>query len=479
MLIENPLKENSQALSVSEFSEDLRKTLENKYSFVKLKGEISGYRGPHTSGHAYFSLKDNQAVIDAVIWRSNFSKLSFALKDGMEVIVYGKVAAYTNRSKYQIVIETVEEAGLGSLMAQLEKTRLKLEAEGLFQKSRKQNLSFLPKVIGIITSPTGAVIQDMVHRLKDRFLPHVLLWPVSVQGKTCASDVSSAIEGFNSIKKDDVIPRPDVIIVARGGGSLEDLWEFNNEMLVRAVAASKIPIISAIGHETDVTLIDYAADVRAPTPSAAAEMVVPVKADLIQKVQKLDQRQRSIFENYIFIKTQRIDDLSRIFPYFAKYFQQKKESFLQLKDKYLISYRNFLEENSRKLNLLYIDLEKKYTHIFWSKANFYQKISAPFEIRLLYRRIEKYQQIIDGLEKQYQQNYRYNLSKTKAHYQLNAQLLDSLSYQRSLERGFALVLDQNGAVVKTAEKMNEHEIFTLKFFDGQKNIFTTNDEIKK
>ena len=272
-------KSNLTEFSVSEIAHALKRTIEDRFGYVRVRGEISGYRGPHSSGHCYFAIKDEGAKLDAVIWRGNFNKLRSKLQEGIEVIASGKVTSYPGKSSYQIVIDNLEPAGVGALMALLEERRRMLAAEGLFDTDRKKPLPFLPQCIGVITSPTGAVIRDILHRLKDRFPRHVIVWPVRVQGETTGAEVSAAIRGFNAM-----VDKPDLLIVARGGGSLEDLWPFNDEIIVRAVAASQIPVISAIGHETDTTLIDHVADWRAPTPTAAAERAVPVRADLLAEV---------------------------------------------------------------------------------------------------------------------------------------------------------------------------------------------------
>ncbi|WP_421611133.1 exodeoxyribonuclease VII large subunit, partial [Agrobacterium rosae] len=281
---------NLAEFSVSELSGSIKRTVETAFDQVRVRGEISGYRGQHTSGHAYFSLKDDRARIDAVIWKGSFSKLKFRPEEGMEVIATGKITTFPGSSKYQIVIESLEPAGAGALMALLEERRRKLAAEGLFDQTRKRRLPYMPRVIGVVTSPTGAVIRDILHRISDRFPVHVLVWPVKVQGEGSGEEVANAIRGFNALEIGGVIPRPDVLIVARGGGSLEDLWSFNDEIVVRAAAESAIPLISAVGHETDTTLIDHAADVRAPTPTGAAEMAVPVKADLEAQLAGLSAR---------------------------------------------------------------------------------------------------------------------------------------------------------------------------------------------
>src|SRR5215218_7528859 len=286
----NEPRVNIPEWTVSELSAALKKTVEDAYGFVRVRGEITGYRGPHSSGHCYFALKDERAKIDAVIWKTALGRIRFKPQEGLEVIATGRLTTYPGRSSYQIVIEALEPAGIGALMALLEERKKKLAAEGLFDEARKQLIPFLPTVIGVITSPTGAVIRDILHRLSDRFPRHVIVWPVKVQGEGSAEQVAAAIRGFNALPKVGKIPRPDLLIVARGGGSLEDLWSFNEEIVVRAAADSMIPLISAVGHETDITLIDFAADKRAPTPTAAAEMAVPVRSELLVEVERLARR---------------------------------------------------------------------------------------------------------------------------------------------------------------------------------------------
>ncbi|MGA8712709.1 MAG: exodeoxyribonuclease VII large subunit, partial [Roseiarcus sp.] len=283
---------NAPEITVSELSNALKRAIEDRFGYVRVRGEISGYRGPHSSGHAYFCLKDANARLDAVIWRSTFLRMRVKPEEGLEVVATGKLTTFPGKSSYQIVIESLELAGLGALMALFEARRKKLAEEGLFDAARKRKIPFMPKVVGVVTSPTGAVIRDILHRLSDRFPVRVIVWPVRVQGETSAAEVAAAIQGFNALSEGGAIPRPDVLIVARGGGSLEDLWSFNEEMAVRAVAESAIPLIAAVGHETDWTLIDHAADLRAPTPTAAAEFAVPVRAELIATLADLDARKR-------------------------------------------------------------------------------------------------------------------------------------------------------------------------------------------
>ncbi|MBO9581498.1 MAG: exodeoxyribonuclease VII large subunit [Sphingobium sp.] len=289
LLAQEKRGDNLVPLTVSELSNLLKRTVEDRFGHVRIRGEISGLKRA-ASGHVYLSLKDETAVIDGVMWKGGAARLAFAAQDGIEVIATGKLTTYPGRSKYQVVIESMELAGEGALMQIFERMKAQLAAEGLFDPAKRRPIPVLPKVIGVVTSPTGAVIRDILHRLADRFPSHVLVWPVLVQGDGATAQIANAVRGFGAIRPGGPIPRPDVLIVARGGGSIEDLWAFNEEIVVRAVAASSIPVISAVGHETDTTLCDFAADLRAPTPTAAAEMAVPVRAELMAYVAEQQAR---------------------------------------------------------------------------------------------------------------------------------------------------------------------------------------------
>ncbi|MBX3593423.1 exodeoxyribonuclease VII large subunit [Sphingomonas sp.] len=305
--------DNAAPLSVGELSTKLKRMVEGAFGHVRLRGEISGWKRA-ASGHAYLALKDADAVIDAVMWKGQAARLAFAPQDGIEVVATGKLTTYPGRSKYQIVIESLELAGEGALMALFEKLKAQLAGEGLFDPARKRPLPFAPRVIGVVTSPTGAVIRDILHRLADRFPTHVLVWPVKVQGEGAAQEVANAVRGFDAMPADGPVPRPDLVIVARGGGSIEDLWAFNEEVAVRAVAACSIPVISAVGHETDTSLCDYAADMRAPTPTAAAELAVPVRADLAHMIQSLALRTERCARRYHERGAERLAALVRVLP---------------------------------------------------------------------------------------------------------------------------------------------------------------------
>src|SRR5688500_13135280 len=305
--------DNAAPLSITEISNLLKRTVEDRFGFVRLRGELSGVKRA-ASGHLYCCLKDEGAVIDGVMWKGGAQRLGFVPEDGTEVVASGKLTTYPGRSKYQIVIETMEVAGEGALLALLEKTRKRLEAEGLFASERKRALPFLPAVVGVVTSPTGAVIRDILHRLADRFPSRVLVWPVLVQGHGAAEQVAAAVRGFGEIAAGGPVPRPDLLIVARGGGSIEDLWAFNEEVVVRAIAASPIPVISAVGHETDTTLADYAADRRAPTPTAAAEIAVPVLRELSATLDELGLRQRKCALRPVSLGRERLEARAQRLP---------------------------------------------------------------------------------------------------------------------------------------------------------------------
>src|SRR5690242_13211348 len=306
-----PTRANLPEYSVGEIAAALKRTVEDAFPFVRVRGEISNLKF-HSSGHIYFDLKDDKACLNAVVWRMTARLLRLKPEPGLEVICTGRITTYPGSSRYQIVVEQIELAGIGALMAMLEERKRRLAAEGLFAESRKKKLPFLPQVIGVITSPTGAVIRDIMHRLNARFPRRVLLWPVAVQGERAGAEVAAAIAGFNAMP--EAFPRPDLLIVARGGGSIEDLMAFNDEAVVRAAAASRIPLISAVGHETDTTLIDFASDIRAPTPSAAAELAVPVLADLEAGLADFGRRARNCFDKGLTDRKRHLTQLARILP---------------------------------------------------------------------------------------------------------------------------------------------------------------------
>jgi len=304
---------NQPEYTVSELSGAVKRVIEGEFGLVRVRGEVGRVSRP-ASGHLYFDLKDDRSVIAAISWKGQVAKMQVRPEEGVEVVATGRMTTFPGQSKYQLIVDDVAPAGAGALMAMLEKRKAALGAEGLFDPARKKAIPYLPKVIGVVTSPSGAVIRDILHRLRDRFPRHVLIWPVAVQGQDCAAQVAAAIRGFNAIAPGGAIPRPDVLIVARGGGSLEDLWGFNEEIVVRAAAGSDIPLISAVGHETDTTLIDYASDLRAPTPTAAAELAVPVRLELLATLEALGARLVRGIGQGVVLRQQRLRDLSRALP---------------------------------------------------------------------------------------------------------------------------------------------------------------------
>ncbi|WP_333814632.1 exodeoxyribonuclease VII large subunit [Tabrizicola sp.] len=313
-LIDDPAPQGNQPeFTVSELSGAVKRVIEGEFGLVRVRGEVGRVSRP-SSGHLYFDLKDDRASLAAIAWKGQAARMQVRPEEGMEIVATGRMTTFPGQSKYQLIVEDVAPAGAGALMAMLEKRRAALQAEGLFDAARKKPIPYLPRVIGVVTSPSGAVIRDILHRLRDRFPRHVLVWPVAVQGQDCAAQVAAAIRGFNALPEGGPIPRPDVLIVARGGGSLEDLWGFNEEVVVRAAAGSAIPLISAVGHETDTTLIDHAADLRAPTPTAAAELAVPVRLDLLAALEALGARLVRGIGQGVVQRRQRLRDLSRALP---------------------------------------------------------------------------------------------------------------------------------------------------------------------
>jgi len=435
---------NTMELSVSELSFALKRTVEDAFSFVRVRGEISGFRGRHSSGHCYFSLKDEGAKIDAVIWRGSFARLRFKPEEGLEVIATGRLTTYPGTSKYQIVIDNLEPAGAGALMALLDERRRKLAAEGLFDQDRKVPIPFLPKVIGVVTSPTGAVIRDILHRLEDRFPRHVLVWPVRVQGETCAAEVAAAIRGFNALEPGGTVPRPDLIIVARGGGSLEDLWGFNEEVVVRAAAESSIPLISAVGHETDTTLIDHAADVRAPTPTAAAELAVPVRADLMATVESLELRRQGAIRRLLEDRRAQVRSAARGLP--------KPQDILNL------ARQGFDMAAGRLMAALRANIQHH--------AHDFVAVASRLNGRVLLRHCQSEGERLASMELRARQAMTRGLQDLGRRLDLQAKLLNTLGYQSVLRRGYALVLDR-GRLIHGAAETRAGQTVALRFHDGE------------
>lgn len=339
---------NTPEFTVSELSGAVKRTIEGEFGHVRVKAEV-GRVVRARSGHLYFDLKDDRNVLACTTWKGQVGDLSVVPEEGMEVVVRGRMTTFGSQSKYQLNATEVAVAGVGALMAMLEKRKKFLEAEGLFSTDRKLQLPFLPDVIGVVTSPTGAVIRDILHRLRDRFPRKVLVWPVAVQGKACAPQVAQAIAGFNAMSRGGALPRPDLIIVARGGGSIEDLWGFNEEVVARAASASEIPLISAVGHETDTTLIDYVSDRRAPTPSAAAEMAVPVRLDVLAAVEQMGGRAHRATSDGLTLRKQRVADLARVLPKPDQLVEDARQRFDYWSEKLDIALQNRVTQGRLRL----------------------------------------------------------------------------------------------------------------------------------
>ncbi len=434
---------NLPEYSVSEISNALRRTVEDSFPFVRVRGEVSNLK-LHSSGHIYFDLKDDKATLNAVIWRMTAQRLKVKPDRGLEVVCTGRITTYAGSSRYQIIVEQVELAGLGALMAMLDARKKKLAAEGLFDASHKKKLPFLPQVIGVVTSPTGAVIRDIMHRLNARFPRRVLLWPVSVQGEGAAAQVAAAIRGFNALPSEGRVPRPDLLIVARGGGSIEDLMAFNEEAVVRAVFESKIPLISAVGHETDTTLIDFVSDVRAPTPTAAAEMAVPMRADLLAQSMDLERRALRAFSRGIEQRRRTLSQAARLLP---------------RADQLFAASRQRLDQSGERLgNALRQNLHL-HRNEFIKAAALLVPTRVSRQISLLRERTNAMgQRLVRAEHKQ--------LSDAQRALDGAARILETVSYRAVLERGFALVRGEDGYVKRRAEDVELGERLTLTFTDG-------------
>jgi exodeoxyribonuclease VII large subunit len=445
---------NRPIFSVSEISQSLKRTVEESFSFVRVRGEISRFTLAR-SGHMYMTLKDEASVLDAVCWKGTAIRLSVAPEDGMEVIVTGRLTTYPGRSNYQIVIEQLEVAGEGALLKMLEDRRKKFLAEGLFDVNRKKKLPYLPDCIGIVTSPTGAVIQDILHRLADRFPRHVLLWPTNVQGDGAAEQIAAGIEAFNRIQKGGVVPRPDLLIVARGGGSLEDLWSFNEEVVVRAAAASDIPLISAVGHETDTTLIDFASDKRAPTPTAAAEMAVPVRVDLLTTIAddglRLQRAMNRCLQEYL----REIEGLSRGLPDPTRLAEDATQR---------------LDDRSERLinakGIYLVGLSVDITRLAAGLISPAQQIVAK-------------NNELKGQVRAWQRGLATFVEHKSHELERTALKLEGVSFQRVLDRGFVLVTDDEGQPILTAASMNPGMNIGIKFGDGDVHAIVLNDDVQK
>lgn len=473
---------NSQELSVSELSSALKRTIETAYDHVRVRGEL-GRVTIARSGHMYADLKDDKAVLNTIMWKGQVSRLPFRPEEGLEVIATGRLSTYPGRSNYQLIADSLRPAGVGALMALLEERKKKLAAEGLFDERHKKPLPFLPSTIGVVTSPTGAVIRDILHRVADRFPVRVVLWPALVQGDTAAPQITAAIRGFNAMAEPD---RPDVLIVGRGGGSIEDLWPFNEEDVVRAAFESEIPLISAVGHETDTTLIDYVSDARAPTPTGAAEIAVPVRSELSLQIDDIQQRLKRALVRYIRRGSERVE-ATRL-PPATRLLEPKRQRFDTIADRLPMATTTLVERRRAKLEALsaglispkQIVLEKQATlqalsarlGAGLSKAASKKRVEFTRTASLLRpepliadaRRART--SLVDTARRARPALDRIILNK-RQNFVAQEKLLETLSYQATLKRGYAIVKDDTGKVLRSAGSVVQAASLTLTLSDGE------------
>ena len=487
---------NEPEFSVSEISNAIKRLIEEEFSYVRIRGEIGRVSLPR-SGHVYLDLKDEKSVIAGVIWKGVADKLMTKPEEGMEVIARGRVTTFGGQSKYQIIIDDLRPAGVGALMAMLEKRKKQFQAEGIFNQEHKKPLPFLPEIIGVITSPSGAVIKDILHRLSDRFPRKVTLWPVAVQGENCAREVSRAIDGFNSLTVQNPLIAPDLIIVARGGGSIEDLWGFNEELVVRSAFKSTIPLISAIGHETDTTLLDYVADVRAPTPSAAAEMAVPVRHELLALIDANEARLSRALSQVLLNRSQRLLDISRSLPRVFGLLEGPTQRLDSISTRLPISLTSSvklkksrlfelstgikptslimrLENSQSKFELqakqlktllgYYIDLRKQTLGSLFSRI----------ENLSLKREILHEQKNLKDLSLRVRKAYETSLTNLETKLQAIDRLRETLGYRETLNRGYAVIRSGDNVITEKAKALYETNL-SIEFWDGELPIKNLND----
>ena len=479
---------NDPEFTVSEISGAIKRLIEGEFSHVRLKGEIGRVSFPR-SGHVYLDLKDEKAVISAVIWKGVAARLQIQPEEGMEVVATGRVTTFGGQSKYQLVIEQLKPAGIGALMAMLEKRKAALAAEGLFQTSHKKQIPYLPEVIGVVTSPSGAVIRDILHRLRDRFPRKVLIWPVAVQGDRCAPEVSAAIAGFNSFSPEGSLPRPDLLIVARGGGSLEDLWGFNEEAVARAAFASEIPLISAVGHETDTTLIDYVVDHRAPTPTAAAELAVPVRHELLAMLESQEARMSRAMSTILSTRGQRLWDVARALPRPETLLDGPRQKIDYLAERLPAGLRLALEQHRVKLSqysgslrpaaLKNILATAQQQLSVWSPRlqpalqrsiavgkTAFESTEKRLDIRPLQRHVDQNRKDLDQLDKRLSETGKRHIAQLGD--QLNAldRLRETLGYKATLKRGYAVVRSDQ-KVITSKDQAAKSDALEIEFNDGK------------
>ena len=443
-LIDDPIEgENAPEFSVSELSGAIKRMIEGEFAHVRIKGEVGRVSRPR-SGHIYLDLKDDRAVIAGVIWKGVASRLATQPEEGLEVVATGRLTTFPGQSKYQIVIEDIKPAGVGALMAMLEKRKAQLQAEGLFDVSRKKPIPYLPEIIGVVTSPSGAVIRDILHRLRDRFPRKVLIWPVAVQGEKCAPEVANAIRGFNALTPGGALPRPDLLIVARGGGSLEDLWGFNEEIVARAAAESDIPLISAVGHETDTTLIDFVSDQRAPTPTAAAELAVPVRLELMAWLEQQDARLTQSLTSGVTRRADRLRDLARALPRPSSLTESQRQKLDHLDDRLPNALRVGIREREVALT----------------------RVAGGLQPAAIKQRVRHETQRLEGLTNRILPAYRRKLDSLSDRLTALDRQRQAMGYVETLKRGYAVVHSDAGLVTDKASAKKAAGL-EIEFHDGR------------
>ena len=479
---------NEPEFSVSEISNAIKRLVEDEFSYVRIRGEIGRVSSPR-SGHVYLDLKDEKSVIAGVIWKGVADKLITRPEEGMEVVARGRVTTFGGQSKYQIIIDDLRPAGVGALMAMLEKRKKQFQAEGIFEPEHKIQLPYLPEIIGVVTSPSGAVIKDILHRLNDRFPRKVVLWPVAVQGENCAKEVSRAIDGLNSLAKQNPLIAPDLIIVARGGGSIEDLWGFNEELVVRSAFKSIIPLISAIGHETDTTLLDYVADVRAPTPSAAAEMAVPVRHELLALLDNNEARLTRALSQILSNRSQRLLDFSRSLPRVFGLLEgptQRLDSIstrlptslsssVRLKKSKLVEISTGIKpaslfmrlENSRsKFDLQSRQLTNLFAHFIVLKKQTLSSLFLRIESLSLKRDIQQEQKNLKDLSFRLKKAYDIIAKDLGTKLQSIDRLRETLGYRQTLDRGYAIIRSSDSVITDKSKTLHLTDLI-IEFRDGE------------
>ncbi|MCH2065880.1 exodeoxyribonuclease VII large subunit [Shimia sp.] len=469
-LIDDPREgENAPEFSVTELSGAIKRMIEGEFSHVRIKGEIGRVSFPR-SGHVYLDLKDDRSVIAGVMWKGVAARVSTRPEEGMEVVATGRLTTFPGQSKYQLVIEDLKPAGVGALMAMLEKRKAMLQAEGLFAQERKKPLPYLPEIIGVVTSPSGAVIRDILHRLRDRFPRKVLIWPVAVQGEQCAPQVANAIEGFNKLTPGGAMPRPDLIIVARGGGSIEDLWGFNEEVVARAAAASDIPLISAVGHETDTTLIDFVSDKRAPTPTAAAELAVPVRLDMLAWVEEQGARLTRGLEQGLRQRDQRLRDLARALPRADTLLQTPRQRLDTAADALpralqsgIQTRRVTLAEKSGGLS------DKTLLRMIEIRRQQLGRYGDRLSVDALSRDISRQKDKVSDLSRRLSDAGTRQVQTLKDRLASLDRMRETLSYTATLQRGYAVVRG-DGQLVKTSVEASAASALEIEFADGRLSV---------